>query len=261
MSRLAKSIREAEVPANGLAIFWIAQAGFVFKTPGGTVIYVDPYLTDYVAHQLPEYGQRFKRIMATPIEPQEVEADYVISTHAHPDHLDAEAAAVIARDPEVHFVGGVDCHGAYEQLGLEPERYTIFSEGERLRFADFYLTGVYADHGELAPDALGALLEFGDVHVWHVGDTAYRPEKWGELFEMEIDVIAVPINGAFGNLDAVEAAKLVQDSGAKVAIPCHYWMFPEHNGDPLAFLEACEAHAPDAEPKLMSQGEMFLYER
>jgi L-ascorbate metabolism protein UlaG (beta-lactamase superfamily) len=47
------------------------------------VIYVDPYLTDYVQHVLPEYGLGFKRMMATLLEPEEVEADYVISTHSH----------------------------------------------------------------------------------------------------------------------------------------------------------------------------------
>ena len=48
MERLATRISKTSVEPNSLAIFWIGQAGFVYKTPGGTVVYVDPYLTDYV---------------------------------------------------------------------------------------------------------------------------------------------------------------------------------------------------------------------
>ena len=86
-----QKIRETQVEPGSLAIFWLAQAGFVFKTSIGKVIYVDPYLTDYVQRVLPEYGLGFKRMMASLIAPEEVEADYVISTHSHADHFDGDA--------------------------------------------------------------------------------------------------------------------------------------------------------------------------
>ena len=57
--------------------------------------------------------------------------------------------------------------------------------------------------------------------------------------------------------NAVEAAKLIHAAGARVAIPCHFWMFPLHDGDPAQFLEACKQHAPDAEALLLSQGELY----
>jgi L-ascorbate 6-phosphate lactonase len=126
-------------------------------------------------------------------------------------------------------------------------------------YGDFQLTGVYADHGALAPDALGVILQVGSVKVWQVGDSAYRPDRWQDVFQMGIDVIIPPINGAFGNLDGVEAAKLAQDAHAKVAIPCHYWLFAEHGGNPAQFMEACKTYAPDVRPYLMAQGEMFVY--
>ena len=37
--------------------------------------------------------------------------------------------------------------------------------------------------------------------------------------------------------------------------------FVEHNGDPAQFMEACKEHAPDVQPKLMSQGELLLYKK
>ena len=48
MPDLAKAIADLRVPAGALGIFWLAQAGFAFKTPSSQIIYVDPYLTDYV---------------------------------------------------------------------------------------------------------------------------------------------------------------------------------------------------------------------
>jgi hypothetical protein len=39
MKNLALNIRETQVAPASLAIFWISQAGFVFKTPSARVRY------------------------------------------------------------------------------------------------------------------------------------------------------------------------------------------------------------------------------
>lgn len=261
MSEFARAVRETQLEPGSLAIFWISQAGFVYKTPSGTVAYVDPYLTDCVHRLYPTYGYGFKRIMGTPIEPQEVDADLVISTHSHPDHFDLDAMPTLLKNPRIRFVGAPDCRAEYEKVGVPAERLTILAEGQTIRFGDLSITGVYADHGELAPDALGVLLTVGDVKVWQVGDTAYRPDKWKSQFDAGVDIIIPPINGAFGNLNGVEAARLAHDAGAKVAIPCHFWMFVEHNGNPAQFMDACKEYAPEVTPLLMSQGERFVYRK
>lgn len=45
----------------------------------------------------------------------------------------------------------------------------------------------------------------------------------------------------------------------KVAIPCHFWMFAEQNGDRGAFIEACKKYAPNVTPVLISQGKEYHY--
>jgi L-ascorbate 6-phosphate lactonase len=261
MENFAQKILSTEVSPGSLVIFWLAQAGFVFKTPAGKIVYTDPYLTDYVQRALPEYGQGFKRLMPKIILPEEVEADAVVSTHSHQDHLDVDALPVLYRNPRLHFYGSPDCRLPYEEAGIPPDRFTIFHRDETLQLDGFSLTGVYADHGELAPDALGVLFDFDGIKVWQVGDTAYRPDAWQGLFAGGIDIILPPINGAYGNLNSVDAARLVRDSGARIAIPCHFWMFALHYGNPAEFLEACQAFAPQAQPVLLTQGEMFLYQK
>ncbi len=261
MIDLARQIRELSVPTGSLGIFWLGQAGFVFKTSTGKIVYTDPYLTTSVQQALPEYGFGFKRLMASLLEPEEVEADYVISTHAHADHFDTQAVPVIARSPRPHFIGAPDCQELYGQAGVPGDRVTILHTGERLDLDGFQLTGVYADHGELAPDALGLWFEFGGITVWQVGDSAYRSDRWQELFERGVDVLIPPINGAFGNLNEEEAARLAGAARAQVVIPCHFWTFPLHGGDPARFLEACKQLAPGVQPMLMAQGECFIYKK
>ena len=176
----------------------------------------------------------------------------------HVEYRKVEALIPFARNPRTHFLGAPDCRPKFESLKLPTGRYTILDRGKTLDFGDFTITGVYADHGELAPDALGVLLRADGITVWQVGDTAYRPDKWQDVFRQGIDVILPPINGAFGNLNAVEAARLAGDARAKVAIPCHFWMFAEHNGNPAQFLDACKELAADVKPVLLSPGERFM---
>jgi L-ascorbate 6-phosphate lactonase len=190
-----------------------------------------------------------------------VEADLVVTTHEHPDHFDVDLMPILAGKTQIHFAGAPDCEQHFLDAGIPADRYAVFHAGQGLDFDGFSITGVYADHGELAPDALGVLLQFGDIAVWQVGDSAYRPDKWQEIFQLDIDILIPPINGAFGNLDGVEAARLAADSGARVVIPCHFWMFAEHNGNPAQFLEACKTLAPQVRPQLMSQGELLIYSK
>ena len=261
MESLAKRIRDTKVDTGSVAIFWISQAGFVFKSPAGKVVFIDPYLTDYVQRALPEYGDGFKRIMAKNIDPEEVDADLVISTHAHQDHLDVDALPGLLKNPRIHFIGAPDCRDVYIKEGVPVDRFTIIHEHESIQSGDIKITGIKADHGESTPDALGVLFDIDGIKIWQVGDSAYRPDLWQDLFKMKIDILLAPINGAYGNLNGIEAAKLAHDAGVKVVIPCHYWMFALHYGSPAEFLDACKTYCPEVQSKLLTQGELFAYSK
>ncbi len=261
MESLAKKIQATQVESGSIAIFWLGQAGFVFKTHSHKIIYTDPYLTDYVQRVLPEYGLGFKRVMPKLVEADEVEADYVVSTHSHQDHLDVDALPVLLKNRRIRFIGSPDCLEYYEQARIPQDRYSIAHPGVLQELDGFKLTGVAADHGELAPDAMGFLFDFDGIKIWQVGDTAYRPDIWQDVFNAGVDIILPPINGAFGNLNGTEAARLAQNANAKIAIPCHFWMFAAHFGSPNEFLEACKEHAPQVSPLLMTQGELFVYKK
>ena len=252
MCKLKELIETTEVPQSSIAIWWLAQAGFAIKTDRGKVIYIDPYLSDAVERL---FG--FKRLTFSPIKADEVEADLVICTHEHVDHLDPDTIPIIGKSSEAKFTGPKSCIREFKKLGLKKERIIELEEEETIEIGGLIITGIYADHGELSPDALGILFDFGKVKIYHCGDTAYRPETMGYIKTKRPDIIIPPINGQFGNLNEKEAVLLTKFVGAKLAIPSHFWMFAEHNGNPARFMEIAKKERVPT--RLLSPGETFIY--
>jgi len=250
--RLSKRIRETEVGPGEVALFYLAQAGFCLKTSLGTVAYLDPYLTDFCERM---FG--FRRMIPPVIAPDEVEADLLLSTHSHADHLDPDAVAVIARNPRTHFVGSPDCAAVYDDLGLARDRYTILAAGERATFHDIMVRATYADHGDLAPEAIGLLLAVDGLTIYDVGDSGLLPERIVPSLGLPVDVMIAPINGRFGNLDARDACVLAETIRPRLLIASHFWMFVEHGGDPALFLEEARALPPDITSLVLAPGELL----
>ena len=255
-SALAKAIDTDQVPPGCLAVYWLAQAGFVFKGPSGKVVYIDPYFSDVVERL---FG--FKRMMSCPISAQEVNADLIICTHEHLDHMDIDALPAVAENPRVRFAGPIECVKEFKKMGISPERSILLEEGKEIHLDGVRINVVFADHGELAPDAVGVVLEMDEVKVYHTGDTAYRPEEFAPAIEMQPNVLVPCINGRYGNLNAHEAALLTQSVNPQLAIASHFWMFVEHDGDPAGFLEDCAKLAPGVQALVMKPGERFMFHK
>jgi L-ascorbate 6-phosphate lactonase len=130
--------------------------------------------------------------------------------------------------------------------------------GKQIQLGDFNCTVVFADHGNLAPDAVGLMIEHDGLRIYHTGDTALCAEQMNSAINMQPQVILPCINGAYGNLDASTAAELVRMTGARLAIPTHFWTFVEHGGDPWQFQKNCVENAPNAKVRWMTQGEGIL---
>jgi L-ascorbate 6-phosphate lactonase len=102
------------------------------------------------------------------------------------------------------------------------------------------------------------MLEFGSVRVLLTGDTSLRPGLFRPLFDLKPDVMLPCINGVFGNMGHVDAARLVQEARPRYAIPCHYWTFAEQGGgDPGGFHYASRHFCPDVQALLLKPGEPF----
>ena len=201
----------------------------------------------------------FKRMMTCPLPVEDAKADLVVCTHEHADHMDTDALTALAKNPVTQFVGPVECIKEFEKQNIPAQRCHLLEEGTTITVGNVDVTGVYADHGELAPDALGVVLDFNGIKVYHTGDTAYRPEQFRPAIEMQPDILLPCINGAYGNMDAHEAALLTSLINPKIVVPTHFWMFVEQNGDPGAFLKYCKELAPQTQALLMKPGEELLF--
>jgi L-ascorbate 6-phosphate lactonase len=256
VDKLAQLIRETEVAAGHLAVFYLAQAGFCFKDARHRIVAVDPYLSD-ACNRL--FG--FRRIIPSVITPGALDADIVASTHAHADHLDPDATPILARNTRTHFLGAPDCEETYRDIGIPPARYSILRRAESATVKGIGMRAVFADHGELAPDAIGLLIDFDGVKVYDVGDSAYAPDEIMRSLNSAVDIMISPINGRFGNMDAEQTCRLAAVVRPKVLIASHFWMFIEHGGDPARFLEEAKALPAGIEAVVMAPGEMLVLPR
>lgn len=254
---LEEKIAGVSAGKGEVVLIYLAQAGYVIKTPQGTLMGIDLYLTDCCNAM---FGM--KRQVPVPIEPGNLKLDLLVSTHAHADHLDPEALPIFAKNSKMSFLGAPDCREGYRGVGIADSRYTIIARGERSTFRDIEFKAIYADHGELAPEAIGLMIKIDGVTIYHTGDTALRPEEiLSSLGNETIDVMILPINGAFGNLNAAEACELASVVKPRIVIPCHYDMFAEYGCDPAEFTKLAGKLPAGVRPVVMEVGEMMKVRR
>ena len=248
---------EVTLPPGGVRLYWLGQAGFAFRTAAGKRVFLDPYLSD-ACERL--FG--FKRLSLPALRAEEVEADWVVLTHEHADHLDPDAIPVIARrNPACRFVGPAGCMAGLEEAGVPPERRVLLEPNRRYDLGDLVLHSVPADHGDLSPTALALVLDFGGVRVMATGDSSWRPVMFRPLYDLRPDVVLPAINGVFGNMNHMDAARLVSEANPRLAIPCHFWTLAEQGGgDPAGFVNACARLCPEVQTVLLKPGEGLTVE-
>jgi L-ascorbate 6-phosphate lactonase len=248
---LPYEINYGHTPRGYLDIFWLGQAGFLFRTDTGFTIAVDPYLTD-----CGERMRGFKRLSPKLIAPSEFRPDVLVTSHHHFDHFDYDAIPIIAAG-STRFICPQSCRKLLvDDICVAEERIDTVGYGDQILLGPgTTFTAFEADHGDMAPDAFGTGLDFNGLRVYISGDTALRPTIMDTAAAFAPHVGILSINGAFGNMNAIEGAKAAGQLGVKLAIPCHFWTFAEHGGNPAEFMASVPQYAPDCTPRLMTQGE------
>ena len=255
MTQLVEEIESFQIPEKTVRLWWLGQAGFVFKTHSGKIIYVDPYLSDAV-----ERLHGFKRLSLTPITPEEVKADLVISSHEHTDHLDPDTLPVVARNnPSCIFAGSRGCQEFYPEFGIEDNWRVILEPNTTCDLSGVKIFTVSAEHGDYAPTAVTFLLDFDGLRVLYSGDTSLQPDRFKPLYDLKPDILTPCINGNFGNMNHIDAARMAQQASPRIAIPAHFRMFVEHGGDPAGFLYACKHFCPEVSVVILKPGEGLFY--
>src|SRR5689334_13121532 len=105
-SSLEEQIATLEVAPGTAAVVWLGQGGYLFKSPGGQTIMVDPYFSDYAE---PFWG--VKRLIPAVIDATRFTPDVLLITHWHEDHLDMDTVRLYAQQPDIIIAGPASCVG------------------------------------------------------------------------------------------------------------------------------------------------------
>lgn len=250
MSDFAQYVSTFRVPDDKLGVFWLGQAGFICKFPDNRLAVIDPYLSDCCLRLV-----GFRRLMARLLQPYDLQFDYLLVSHAHPDHFDPDAVPMLMDNGSTQMLAALDVEPECKRLGIK-DNVTYMKCGDVYQGKDFKVKAVPCDHGEDAPLAVGFLLEMNGKRLYLVGDSSFRPDYFAAAELQGCDFVALPCNGAYGNLNEREAVETLAILKPRIGVPCHYGNFAEHGGNPGIFQD--EAIKAGVSFRLMRQGEGIL---
>jgi len=233
-------------------IQWMGAAGFLIQY-NNIRIGLDLYFSNYCMN---ERGEG-KRLMPPPCEAGSIKMDYLISSHEHGDHLDMGSMEEwFAVNENLKLIGPEPSLKAAEKM-IPRNKMILLDRGGRFEITpDIMLEGVFCDHGEQTPEAIGVVLKLGGLKIYFTGDTRYRRDLREITGIQDVDILLVPINPAFGNPGTEGAAKITAMFSPKIVIPCHFWLTKEHgDGDPGSFEKACAVTSPETKCIILASGE------
>lgn len=255
MNQFAINILTA--PVGNTHLFYAGQAGFIFKSKSGQTLALDLYLSDCGERFEGHIG--FKRLLPRILSPQEMIFDYIIATHPHFDHYDVDSMPFLMSNPHTELFASVDCKKFVDETALDEDRITYVKPSDICQAGAYTLNFINCDHGTLAPDAVGVIIEVDGKRIMIVGDTCLRLDRKAEyLSKGALDIMIAPINGAYGNLNEEDCVELSMALKPQLTIPCHYGLFATHKGLPGLFMELMNSKCPDNKYTLMTMGESLI---
>jgi L-ascorbate 6-phosphate lactonase len=247
---LLDDITHAQTEPGKAAFWWLGQHSFIVKG-GETVLYIDPYLSPSPARQTPP--------LLTP--EQVTNADLVLCTHDHGDHIDPDAIpGIAAASPAARFVVPRTAVDRMRELGVPPERLLPLTDGETAEWHGVRVAAIKSKHERFdeVPGVgfpfLGYVIELNGAALYHSGDTIVYEGLVTVLRGHQPAVAFLPINGrcaerlssgCIGNMTYQEAVDLAGDVGMQWAIPTHYDMFLGNQEDPAKFVRYLKVKFPE----------------
>jgi L-ascorbate 6-phosphate lactonase len=227
-----QQVRAHSTPPGHLTLWWLGQAGFLIKTPGGKVVALDPYLTNSCKAIGDQNGFNFDRQVPPPLAAGELaQVDAWLFTHSHQDHCDPETLAA-ARGSGAHgpYVAPPETIDKLRALGVPANETLMIWPNKTHLLGDLSVRAAFAI--PLAGDDLthvGYLLGVsGGPSVYFTGDTGWHELLADAMAPHKPDVLVTVINPAFRNLSPAEAAQLARRLDVKAVIPCHYELFADN---------------------------------
>ncbi len=204
---------------------YFSHSAFQITTDKGNTILIDPFLDNNPT---------------SPVNSKDVNADFIILTHAHGDHVGD--AFSIAKRCNPLFICVNELANYCISKGFKAHNMHI---GGAYNFEFGRLKFTIAHHGSMTPDGTyggepaGVLLTIDGKTLYHTGDTGlfYDMKLIGEINKIDYMLLPIGDNFTMGIDDAVKAIEYVSP---KTAIPMHYNTFPVIKADPEEFRKKAE---------------------
>ncbi len=186
---------------------WHGHAALGLET-GGTKLVIDPFFTGNPAASL---------------SPEAVEADFILVSHGHGDHVGD--AVAIAKRTGATIISNFEISSWFGKEGVEKTHGQHIGGGFRHPFG--YLKLTLALHGSSLPDGSNGGNPCGFLLTTNDGKKLYFAQDTGLFGDMKLigeeglDLAVLPIgdNYTMGPDDALRAVELLEP---KVVIPIHY---------------------------------------
>jgi len=214
-----------------LSFTWLGHSTFLFVSPGGKRILIDPWLTTNPS--CPEVSKRVR------------ELDLLLITHAHDDHpIDA---VPVARATGARVIAPYELAVWLQHKGLQ--EVTGMNPGGTLSALGLTITMVPANHSSSVVDdgrlvyagvATGYVIRFeNDLTIYFAGDTSVFGDM-RLIAEMHRPAIAFLPIGDLYTMGPEQAAKACELLAVKQVVPMHYGTFPALTGTPARLRQLVE---------------------
>lgn len=217
-----------------MKVSWLGQAGYRITTDNGTVILIDPYLSDTLRE---ERGEAYRREVPICEDVLAVPPDILILTHGHADHKDYGTLDRILTGAPVQVLVPLntflDLRGRYG----EAHNYIMFDQGIEVTLNGVRFCAAYAAHTD--ERAIGVDIYADGKVLCHTGDTLYHPRLRTD-HPHGADALILPINGVGCNMNAVDAARLTRELAPRRVYPMHWDMFRAYGCDVNEFTKFFE---------------------
>ncbi|HEX6379494.1 MAG TPA: MBL fold metallo-hydrolase [Nitrososphaeraceae archaeon] len=200
---------------NDIGIIWTGHAGFKISYESKK-IYIDPY----------KLSKEHENVS---------DADIVLVTHNHFDHLSIEDLKNIVNETTV-IVSAQECLSQLkslsvkESIGIDPRNSVKVSD---LKIEAVHAYNVDKEFHPKNDKKIGFIVEFGNDRLYHIGDSDIIPE----MKDTNSNIALVPVSGTYV-MTAEEASKAINELiNPKIAIPMHYGTIVGNKEDAIRFSE------------------------
>jgi L-ascorbate metabolism protein UlaG (beta-lactamase superfamily) len=223
-----------------VALTWLGHNAFRFDTPGGTRVYVDPFLEN---PKCPDSER----------EPERV--DLIALTHGHDDHVGNTVELAQKFDCPVFAI--VELRGWLSTKGLSEDAAQAFNKGGTVEHDGVKVTMTDAKHSSGAFEN-GQFLYLGEpcglvfevengTKLYFAGDTGVFTDMQliGRIYEPDVAILPI---GDHYTMSPREAAVALELLGVKRCVPCHYGTFPILTGTPEQLAELTDVELLTMQP-------------